>query len=105
MYVKRLLFGPRRSTPLELVGAAPKLAGGTAGVVRGVEPVLPGASVGNGPPTVVDGLADDESTGGGFCGKDGGGIGVELAVLPEAGPLLFLGSFRFPFTGACFSIS
>jgi hypothetical protein len=93
VYVKRALLGPRRSTPLEPVGVLP---GGTAGVGRGVEPALPGASVDNGPPAVVDAFADEESIGV-FAGNDGGGIGVELAILPEAGPLAFRISFRFPF--------
>jgi hypothetical protein len=102
--VKRLLFGPRRSTPLELVGAAPVLVGGTTGDIRGVEPVLPWVSD-NEPRTVVCGLADEASAGTVLGGKDGGGMGVELAVFPESGLWFFLVSFRFPFTRAGFSAS
>ena len=102
--MKRLLFGPRRRTPLELGGAALAPPGGAAGAIRGVEPALPWGSVDDGPPRVIGSFADEESRGA-LAGKDGGGIGVELelAVLPETGPLLFLVSFRFPFPGVCFS--
>jgi hypothetical protein len=108
--VKRLLFGPRRRTPLEPV-VVPVLAGAPEGVVCGVDPALADASVDCEAAAAVaagaevDFAAEEDSVAAGFGGSDGGGTGVALAALlfPDAGPLLFLASFRFPFPDVCFS--
>lgn len=102
--MNRLLFGPRRRTPLELVaiGAATVLAGITTGVACGVEPELVAMSGGCDIPIVAVVDFAGASVAACFGGNDGGGTGITPETL-DAEPLLFR-SLRFPFPDTGLSV-